>query len=327
MRRLGLGLFLLASVATGKSRRCSLFELVGWADIVVHGRVVEVRKDTAVVAVIRTWKQEAGATRITVEPITLRYCVRITRNFAVSDEVVLFLKSPANAHYRVLAAGQGKRAISKARSAELFAAVDRLVKIARLSEDATNRAMLALATASNGTLRHEAHLHIRLHTSHSKLRANYRSSMVALLKEADPETRRAALAGLRHVKAPEAIDSIVTLTRDPDLGIVQEASLALSHYDTPTTVAALLALTRHDNEHVRQRAMIDLSSSRSDVAKRGLVALLVHDDADIRGQAWTTLRDWVKELRRTARDHPDEVIRAQAASYVELLSGRSHERR
>ena len=127
MRHFWLCLLLLAGPAAAGVPHWSLIDLIQQADAVVHGRVVELREDTAVVAVTGTWKRNLGTERIVVAPITVRHCVGVSPNMKVAEEVVLMLGIPERGCYRVVAGGYGKIAGSAGERTGLLGAVDQLV--------------------------------------------------------------------------------------------------------------------------------------------------------------------------------------------------------
>jgi len=280
----------------------SLLDCASECDLAVHGKVVGLRDRNVVIEVRRAWKAEAPR-QVVVDPFACRRCMEPPPRFALGDEVVLFLTGPQDGVYAIAEAAEGRLALPAAVTDEVLAAVDRLVAIAALDEDGRNRAMLDLATSKDTILRREALWHISARLSHSELRDRYHADLIALLDDEDPETRSAALQGLRWTKAPEALEKYVALTRDPDLVVVQMASKCLAAYDTDLSLDALVALTRHEKRLIRERALMSLGYSRKPQARAVLFAFLDDPDPRIREHCRLGVLAWLRE-----REHEEATV-------------------
>ena len=136
-----------------------------------------------------------------------------------------------------------------------------------------------------------SHRYIGLKIAHSKLRENYKDSLVRLLGNDSDDVQAAALAGLQFVRAEDAIPLMVEATRSENLQVVSQASMALAQYDTEQSALVLIALAGHRDPRIRRRACVDLGRSRRLEAKEAIRNLLKDEDADVRRLAKLILKN------------------------------------
>ncbi len=290
---LGLScLCVLSSPAEAKIYYYTLLELVEQADVVVAAEVLSVGEETARLQVREVLKGRVEVKEISVSPIWRQHCLGRSLNFRAGEEALVCLKRSDSGSLLVVGGGQGKIALDMKTRDEVLSVARRAIEIASLEgEDARNRAMLVEATSSNAKLRSESHRYIAVKIAHSKLRENYKDSLVRLLGNDSDDVQAAALAGLKFVKAEGAIPLMVEATRSESLQVVSHASMALAQYNTEQSVAALIALTGHRNPRIRLRACIDLGRSKRPEARQAIKRLTRDEDADVRRFAKQVLKN------------------------------------
>jgi HEAT repeat protein len=299
-------------------------ELIEEANLVVLGTVRSVNDEVALVSVDCVLDGTLNTNEITIAPSRLQEgWLSQTTIFAPGDEVVLLLKIGSKGSTpTIIGHGSGKISLSSETKAEVTEAVRKLIQITRMTDDdKKDRAMLAEAASKNSLLRSNSHSYISGKISHSKLRQNYKDSLVNLLNSMENDVKLAALRGLQFVSAEEAIPQIIQATEHTDAQLAQAASLALAQYDTPETVAALIAMTTRHDKDLTARALIDLSYSRRPEAKNTIVSFLDDENSSVRATSASAL---IFSLRRKVADEaipklisllqdPDDDVRFNAA--------------
>ena len=301
-----------------------MLELAEHSDVVFTGKVTEVGGDSATVMVEEVLAGKPAGPAVTVSPIYLLQCTGSSRNFAVNERVLLLGKT-AGADRMTLAVGdQGKIALTAETEARELAAARRLLEVARLENHEKNFAMMSLVRSENETLRREARRYVASAISPAKMDDRFKNELVALMGDADPEIQTVGLAGMRFVKAPEAIPRMVELARSENFSVLSDVSLALGQYDTAESAAALIALTQHANPEIRRRACLDLRASRRPEAKVALIKLLSDRDPQVCALGPVGLVDWLRDdqtgeaLPRLVEllDDPEPAVRASAAEQL-----------
>ena len=107
-------------------------------------------------------------------------------------------------------------------------------------------------------------------------------ALIAALKDADLEVRRAAVQSLSNLEDPRAIPALIEALRDSDAEVRAGAANALGQFEDKRAVPGLVVLLKDPNKDVRHAALSSLSNFKDQVPADAILTALGDNDADVR---------------------------------------------
>lgn len=154
------------------------------------------------------------------------------------------------------------------------------------------------------------------------------AALVAALRDADAEVRRAAANSLGQIEDKRAVPGLITALRDEDAEVRQQAAWALAQLEDKRATEPLMAALKDSNIEVRRKSAWALGQLEDQTAGPALAAALRDDDAEVRkNAAWglgqLELRTAPAELIDALKDPNADVRRTAAWALSEMGDARA----